>query len=224
MTNKLVQAALGGLFAIFLVVPLVSADDAKTQTNAATTDPDDPSNHDPLEGLNRAVFEINGVFYEVTTPIVDATPDPIRGLFKAIGATVTAPVHILTTIATDDQANEDLADIARENGVGCGFYLVLPLIGPTSSRDAVGEAVEFAANPASQVVVLGAGAAANERIEAEVVIRQLDDAVDPYAMARSATLQEQGCVVFDETAGPSAFGEEAQKPSDAGEDQKSNSK
>ena len=213
MTGKLLRAAMGALFTTVFVVSFATADEAATQKDAAASDPNDPSANDPLEGLNRAIFEINGVFYEVTTPVVEATPDPIRGLFKAIGAAVAAPVHVVTAIATDNQENDDLSDIARDNGVECGFYVVLPLIGPTSSRDAVGEAVEFAANPASQVVVLGAGAAANERIEAEVKIRELDKAVDAYAMARSATLQEKGCVVVNEAEAPSAFGEESQQQS-----------
>lgn len=215
MTGKLLRAALGVLAATFLIIPLAFAGEDATPSKAAVTDPDNPSNNDPLEGLNRAIFEVNGVFYEVTTPLVEATPGPIRGLFKAIGATLNAPVHLVTTIVTGDQANDDLADIARENGVDCGFYLVLPLIGPTSSRDALGEAVEFAANPASQVVVLGAGGAANERIEAEIKIRELNKAVDAYAMARSATLQEKGCVVINEAKAPSAFGEAARAPSAA---------
>ncbi len=60
--------------------------------------------------------------------------------------------------------------------------------------------------------MLGAGAAASERIEAEVKLRELDNSIDAYAMARSATLQEQGCVHVDEAEAPSAFGEEAQAP------------
>lgn len=217
MFGKLLRAALGVLAATFVVVTLAYAGDATAQTETAAADRDDPSNDDPLEGLNRAIFMINGVFYEVTTPLVDATPGPIRGLFKVFGAMLNAPVHLVTTIVTDNQENDDLADIARLNGVDCGFYLVLPLIGPTSSRNALGEALEIAANPASQVVVLGAGAAANERIEAEVKIRELDRTVDAYAMARSATWQEQGCVVIDHAEAPSAFGEDVPAPLAAGE-------
>lgn len=211
------RTVLGVLVATFVVVTLAYADESADQNaadqKAAAADPNDPSNVDPLEDINRAIFDINGVFYEVTTPLVNWTPGPIRGLFKAIGATLNAPVHLVTTIITGDQANDDFADIARQNGVDCGFYLVLPLIGPTSSRGAAGELVEAAANPAGHIIVLGAGAAVNERIEAEVKIRELEKTVDAYAVARSATLQEQGCMVIDETEAPSAFGEEAQLPS-----------
>jgi hypothetical protein len=55
---------------------------------------------------------------------------------------------------------------------------------------------------------VGAGSAANDRIEAEVEIRQLDGAIDKYALARSATLQDRGCVVVAEDDAPAAFGGE----------------
>ncbi len=212
MNGNLLRSALAALAANLLTATLAVASDQAVRTQAALIDFDEPSLNDPLEGLNRAIFEINGVLYEITTPLVDLTPGPIRGLFKAIGATLNAPIHLLTTIITNDQNNDDFGDIARLNGIDCGVYLVLPVIGPTSARDAVGEAVEIAANPASQVAVLGAGAAASERIEAEAKLRELDNSIDAYAMARSATLQEQGCLSFDEAEAPSAFGEEAQAP------------
>lgn len=185
--------------------PFALASDDKAASGEAAADPSDPAAHDPIEGLNRAVFEVNGVFYEITTPLVEATPDPIRGLFKAIGTAVTAPVKIVTTIATGDPKKERLADIARDNDVDCGFFVVLPFAGPTTARGAVGTGLELAANPGTYIAVLGASDAIDERIEAEVEIRQLDGALDQYAMARSATLQERGCIVTEEADAPMAF-------------------
>jgi len=208
MIRRIPGALTGAVAILCLGAPLALATDATTPTGEAGVDPNDPAAHDPIEGLNRAIFEVNGVFYEITTPIVEATPDPIRGLFKAVGTAVTAPVRIVTNMATDDPSNEHLADIARQNDVDCGFFVVLPLAGPTTSRDAAGTGVELVANPVGHVIVLGAGSAANDRIEAEVKIRQLDGAIDKYALARSATLQERGCVVAPEDDSPSAFGTE----------------
>ena len=67
-----------------------------------TADPNDPETHDPLEGLNRTIFEVNDAIYDATSPIVEATPDPVKGMFKALGTAVNAPIHIVTSIATDD--------------------------------------------------------------------------------------------------------------------------
>lgn len=73
MIGKLFRAVLGVLVATFVVVTLAYADDAITENAAAEADPNDPSNNDPLEDINRAIFEINGVLYEVTTPFVELT-------------------------------------------------------------------------------------------------------------------------------------------------------
>ena len=205
MIRQFTGAALSALAVLCLSAPLAQAGDTDAAKATTPADPNDPASHDPIEGLNRAVFEVNGVFYEMTTPLVEAAPDPIRGLFKAVGAAVAAPVRIVTNMATGDQTKEHLSDIARQNDVDCGFFVVLPFAGPTTSRDAVGTGVELVANPVGHVIVMGAGSAANERIEAEVKIRQLDGALDKYALARSATLQDRGCVVAQEADAPSGF-------------------
>jgi ABC-type transporter lipoprotein component MlaA len=188
---------------------------AATPAPATTAaDSNDPATHDPMEGLNRAIFEVNGVFYEITTPLVEATPDPIRGLFKAVGTALSAPIKIVTNIATGDPSKEHLADIARQEDVDCGYFIVLPFAGPTTSRDAVGTAAEVAANPGTYIIVAGAGGAVDERIQSEAQIRQLDGALDKYALARSATLQERGCIVTREADAPRAF-DEGDRPAEA---------
>lgn len=168
----------------------------------------DPARQDPLEPINRMIFEVNGVFYEVTSPLVDAAPEPARGLFQAIGALVTAPVRIVTNIATGDEKDESLSDVAKKEGMDCGFYLVLPLIGPSNLRDTVADTAGYAANPVAQVTVLSAGEAVDKRIRGEANIKQLDGALDKYAMARSASMQGRGCLVVEEGDAPSAFGDE----------------
>jgi ABC-type transporter lipoprotein component MlaA len=217
MPGHLLRSMLSALtLTSFLVSGALAAEEvaapAAAPGPAETADPNDPVTHDPLEGLNRAVFEVNGVFYEITTPLVEATPDPIRGLFKAIGTAVSAPVKIVTNIATGDPRKEHLSEIARQEDVDCGFFVVLHFAGPTTSRDAVGTGIELAANPGTYIVVIGAGDAANERIEAEATIRKLDGAIDKYALARSATLQDRGCIVTQEADAPLAFEETADKP------------
>jgi ABC-type transporter lipoprotein component MlaA len=211
MIGKLLQGTLGvlALASIGPVTALAAETEAPASASATTAavdpaDASDPATHDPIEGLNRAIFEVNGVFYEITAPIVEAT-HPIRGLFQALGTALTAPVKIITNIATGDPEKQHLADIARENDVDCGFYVVLPFAGPTTSRDAVGTGVEMAANPGTYILPLGAGDAMDDRIQADVQIRQLEGSVDKYALARSATLQDRGCIVVSGDDAPSAF-------------------
>lgn len=201
--------------AILATLSTALADEHKTDAAGHLPSPEqiestqDPAQQDPLEPINRVIFEVNGIFYEVTSPIVEAAPEPARGLFQAIGAMVTAPVRIVTNIATGDEKDESLADIAKKEGMDCGFYLVLPLIGPSNLRDTVADTAGYAANPVAQVTVLSAGDAVDKRIRGEARIKQLDGALDRYAMARSASMQGRGCLVVEDGDAPSAFGEES---------------
>jgi len=117
---------------------------------------------------------------------------------------VTAPVRIVTNIATGDEKDESLADIAKKEDLDCGFYLVLPLIGPSNLRDTVADTAGYAANPVAQVTVLSAGDAVDKRIRGEARIKQLDGALDKYAMARSASMQGRGCLVVEDADAPTA--------------------
>jgi ABC-type transporter lipoprotein component MlaA len=209
MTGQFLRAALGAAAMMFACSANAIATDDTTPTGEIGIDSHDPARHDPLEEVNRVVFEVNGMFYEITTPIVEVTPDPIRGLFRAVGTAASAPFRVVANIATGDPRNERLADIARDNDVDCGYFVVLPFAGPTTTRDAIGTGAEIGAGVvAGQIIYVGAGSAANDRIEAEVEIRQLDSAIDKYALARSATLQDRGCVVVAEDDAPAAFGGE----------------
>lgn len=220
MSGTFQHGACGALVAASLVLaPGIApawATDEKAPTGEAGIDSNDPAAHDPMEDVNRAIFEVNGVFYEITTPVVEATPGPIKGLFKAFGTALTAPVKIVTNIVTGDPTKTRLADIAAQEDVDCGYFIVLPFAGPTTSRDAVGTGVEMAANPGTYIFVVGAGGAVSERYDAQAQIRQLDGAVDEYALARSATLQDRGCIVSTDDEGPMAFDLE-EKPAETEE-------
>ena len=196
-------SANAGACAIALGVALPAMADGPTRP--ATAQPADASDNDPLESVNRFVFELNGVFYEVTSPIVRAAPDPVKGFFKALGTLATAPIRIISTFADDDDKAESLADVARKHDIDCGFYVVLPFIGPSNERDAIGDLASIAANSATSVVVLGAGSAVSERIEGEQRLRLLEGSIDEYALARSAKQQERGCLVVKDGDAPSGF-------------------
>lgn len=214
MNETILRGALVAMLAAGLTLgpaamPALAAEDKSSADAGVTTGPaidlNDPAAHDPMEDVNRAIFEVNGVFYEITTPVVEATPEPIKGLFRAFGTALSAPVSIVTNIATGDPEKDNLSDIAAQEDVDCGYFIVLPLAGPTTSRDAVGTGAELAVNPGTYIFVAGAGGAVSERYEAQAQIRQLDGAVDEYALARSATLQDRGCIVSQSDEGPMAF-------------------
>ena len=86
-------------------------------------------------------------------------------------------------------------------GVGPGPYIYVPVLGPTSLRDAIGEGVDYVTDPLTWARYRGALAVdvarttlslAHERLEAEQDLRTLDQtAADPYATTRSVYLQSR---------------------------------
>ncbi|MBM3503423.1 MAG: VacJ family lipoprotein [Alphaproteobacteria bacterium] len=139
---------------------------------------------DPLEGLNRYVFNLNVLFDDVLlrptaqayrevvpefgqrgirnfldnleSPVTLAN-DVFQGELTRAGNT-TARFLINTTVgiggvfdvATDvgfERHEEDFGQTLGRYGVDHGFYLVLPLFGPSSGRDAVGRVGDYFLDP-----------------------------------------------------------------------------
>jgi len=96
---------------------------------------------------------------------------------------------------------EDFGQTLAEHGVGTGPYLMLPLLGPTTARDATGLVFDSVTNPfnyaASGLVV---GKTVTETVHRrEGLIDTLDnvkeDSFDPYATIRSGYLQRRSSQV-----------------------------
>lgn len=99
---------------------------------------------------------------------------------------------------------------AKSLGARKSPYLVLPLLGPSTLRDAAGTAVNFAVNPL-QIVLSEVGAGTTERVAVtalNVVDGRsqamdagfdglLESSADPYAAARSAYLQRREAQIED---------------------------
>ena len=103
-----------------------------------------------------------------------------------------------------EKHNEDFGQTLGAWGLGGGTYIVLPIFGPSSTRDLVGTAVDYATDPLSRVdpsraqaQLRGARAfdARAELIEAGEIVH--DAALDPYAFVRDAYLQRRRNLVFD---------------------------
>lgn len=132
--------------------------------------------NDPLEPVNRAIFEFNQVIYDALfTPIAkaynDAVPALVRSSLGNVIDNIASPITLandllqleftraLTTLARfvvntiagiggmGDVATgiglkphtEDFGQTLGSYGMGEGLYLVLPLLGPSNPRDAVGK-------------------------------------------------------------------------------------
>jgi phospholipid-binding lipoprotein MlaA len=193
--------------------------------------------HDPLEPLNRGIFQFNrvldGLLLEPAAIMYRAaTPQFFRTGVRNFLANLTAPVvlandllqgefaraeltlgrFMMNTIlglggvidvggklGMPDRHYEDFGQTLAVYGVGSGPYLMLPLLGPSSGRDAVGRVVDLAFDPLSVLEVAELGLVSTEVAVArtgadmlsfrEANIEQIDElersSIDLYAAVRT---------------------------------------
>ena len=211
---------------------------------------------DPIEGFNRAIFDINdGLDKALIKPVAQgyeaALPAPVRrgvtNFFSNIDDVFIAVNNLLqgklpeaisdvgrvavnTTIgllgvmdvATDfglEKHDEDFGQTFGRWGVGDGPYLVLPLFGPSTVRDAFGRAIDVHVDPVNNLNnissrnVLVATRGLNDRsslLSADKIVEEA--ALDRYAYMRDAYLQRRRYRIYDgepprekENAAESAF-------------------
>lgn len=195
---------------------------------------------DPIEPLNRGVFEVNRAVDKVVfKPLAWwyrlALPDPAQDSIRNFLANLRLPwssinsavqgewAQVQTTVvrfainstlgiaglfdpATDwgyMQHEEDAGlTMAKRFGVGEGFYLVLPIFGPSNARDAVGLLIDSSLDPVNLALngagvgylttVRGAVSGIDTRARNLETIDQLEkSSVDFYATIRSIYRQRR---------------------------------
>lgn len=94
--------------------------------------------------------------------------------------------------------NEDFGQTMGWYGAGEGFYLVLPILGPSSARDAIGMVADVFTSPLTYVeeesIPLGVAIAKGIHTRAaylEITDNIDETAIDPYATYRSLYLQRR---------------------------------
>ena len=108
----------------------------------------------------------------------------------------------LFDVATEiglDKHEEDFAQTLAVWGVPQGPYLVLPLLGPATTRGVPGGIFDAAANPASYVgMPVQLLQMLNARANAEGSLNFIDEAsLDPYVFTREAFLQHRDYLISD---------------------------
>ena len=96
------------------------------------------------------------------------------------------------------ETKEDFGQTIGVYGVGAGPYLVLPLLGPSSGRDAVGKVVDIFTNPFNylltqdELIAVYSVNVIHSRSETLVLTDKINKtALDPYATMRSLYLQSR---------------------------------
>lgn len=106
-----------------------------------------------------------------------------------------------------EKTSEDFGQTLATYGVGPGPYLIIPLLGPTNPRDAIGRIGDFGANPltyatlpADTAVRSGSnvGSALDTRVRADRALQRIYDSADPYAQLRSLYIQRRANEIHED--------------------------
>lgn len=232
----------GGL-ALILCLALLGAPAASWGSDhEADAEEETSESIDPMEPLNRAIFDLNeGIDAVLLLPLArayrDVFPQPVRDSFRNFLRNLNAPLVWMNDVLQGEGERAEvtwkrfwvnttlgvggLLDVAQDMGLphhgedfgqtlgvwGAepGAYLVLPLLGPSTVRDALGRAADAFMNPLSHLgaahddgagVLLGlrAGEAVDARERLIEPIEQLKKdplALDYYTLIRSVFLQRR---------------------------------
>ncbi len=196
---------------------------------------------DPLEPMNRAVYQFNDGFdraiakpvgsaYRDTVPV--PIKDRVRNFFGNIGDIFIGANNLLqgkfadgasdwarvlwnTTfgllgihdVATEfgyEKHNEDFGQTFGRWGAGDGAYLVLPILGSSTVRDALGTVLDLKTDPLGHarpvadrnvMVVLRATGQRADLLDASRILEEA--ALDKYAFQRDAYLQRRHSLIRD---------------------------
>jgi len=110
-----------------------------------------------------------------------------------------------------DESDEDFGQTMGSYGIPSGPYLVLPILGPSSARDAVGGVADWAASvwPFFVPFYVSVGVRTTDAINGrslvyEEVEEERASAFDWYVFVRDAYLQHRHAQVRDESVEPRA--------------------
>lgn len=98
--------------------------------------------------------------------------------------------------------DEDLGQTLGHFGAGAGFYLVLPLLGPSNARDVVGRVGDYFLDPLpyllDQTTLIGAKAVDKENalsLDKDTYEGIVRDELDPYLFIRNAHAQRREALI-----------------------------
>ncbi|GAB4465138.1 MAG: hypothetical protein OHK0044_03390 [Burkholderiaceae bacterium] len=226
------------------IVRVLAAGAVVLAAGACATIPPDAGRDpvDPLERVNRHVFEFNdrvdrAVLKPIAQGYVTVVPDPVRGcvsnFFANLGDVSNAANNLLqgkpveavsdicriainTTIGLLgcfdvaskmglEKHNEDFGQTLGRWGLGSGAYLVLPVLGPSTVRDAVGRVPDAYVDPAraggdsvrarNTLFALETIDLRARLLDAERLLEAA--ALDKYRFTRDAYLQRRRNLVYD---------------------------
>jgi phospholipid-binding lipoprotein MlaA len=232
---------LAGAVSVAVMLSACSAAPTQTKLQPATTTADDAefdstaeSVNDPIEGFNRAMFQVNYALDRVigrpfTWLYTRVTPDfartgvhnmldnwyspvsvinsALQGKFMQAANTtwrfiINSTIGLLGFADVAGEAGlrapvEDFGQTLGHWGAASGPYLVLPVFGPSSVRDAAGLVGDIGLDPftyymqTDDLIARGVARGLDTRVIADKVLEEIYGSVDPYVTMRSLYLQRR---------------------------------
>ncbi len=132
--------------------------------------------------------------------VIQAASDTGRFLLNS-----TAGLVGLLDVATGagmPKHDEDFGQTLGHYGIGEGWYLMLPLLGPTSNRDFIGRVADYPTGPTQYIqspgsIVYTGTNLVDKRARYLSSDSVIDNAIDPYIFVRTAYLQQRLSKVYD---------------------------
>ena len=162
-------------------------------------------------GIGNFFANINDVLIALNNLLQGKIINAVSDLGRVVVNT-TVGILGLMDVATEfglEKHNEDFGQTLGYWGIGDGPYLVIPLLGPSNVRDAVGKVVDFKTDPVTYVEsmrarnVLWGVRLISHRADLLDTSKILDTAaLDPYEFLRDAYLQRRRNLVHDGSPPP----------------------
>jgi phospholipid-binding lipoprotein MlaA len=144
--------------------------------------------------------------WSIVNNALQLKPEQTGNSFFRFGVNTVFGLGGVLDIATEmriERSTEDFGQTLGRWGVGAGPYLVLPLLGPSTVRDAAALVVDVQGNLLSNAAVPERNSAkALELLDRRSRLLQATDmldqvALDPYTFTRDAFLQRRRSAVYD---------------------------
>lgn len=157
-------------------------------------------------GVSNVFSNVDDVFVTVNN-LLQGKLHTAASDFARLLANTTLGIGGIFDVATSfglEKHDEDLGQTLGYWGIGNGPFLMIPLTGPSTVRDAVGSAVQFYYDPvwnidnvATRNSLAGLRVVSNRAnlLDAEKVLDEA--ALDPYTFLRDAYLQQRRSLIYD---------------------------
>ena len=162
-------------------------------------------------GISNFFSNINDVLIALNNLLQGKIVNAVTDLGRVVVNTTIGVLGFMD-VATEfglEKHNEDFGQTMGYWGIGDGAYLVIPFLGPSNVRDAVGRFVDYKTDPVTYVEsvrarnVLWGTRALSNRAELLDTSKILDAAaLDPYEFLRDAYLQRRRNLVHDGSPPP----------------------